>query len=131
LEFLAGYLRTELATPIESFLPKPLYAVAHRLLIDWQKAVATAHATATAEGSVLSDTCPRCGGAEVMCLRTDAVVHCHLCEATLYRCESCDGCGRKTLISYELSEGENFCDECIEAAGDRYLQMQSDIARGK
>jgi len=131
LEFLAGYLRTQLATPIESFLPKALYAVAHCLLVDWQKAVATAQATATAEGNVLADTCPRCGSVAVMCLRADAVVHCHLCEATLRRCDSCDGCGRKVVISYDLVEGENFCDDCIEAAGDRYLQMQSDIARAK
>ena len=131
MEFLAGYLRSDLGTPIEGFLPVTLYKVVHRLLVDWQKAVATAQASAVGEGSVLADVCPRCGSAGVMCLRGDAVVHCHLCGATLYQCDSCDGCGRKTVVSYELSAGENFCDDCVEAAGDQYLQMQSEIARGK
>jgi hypothetical protein len=44
-----------------------------------------------------------------------------------------DGCGRRTVISYEPREGDNFCEECIEAAGDAYIQMQIDIEieRGK
>jgi len=131
LDFLAGFLRTELGTPLETFLPTDLFKLAHRLLIDWQEAVGTAQANATQEGSVLPDICPRCGGAAVMCLRADAVVHCHLCGAALYRCDSCDGCGRMTVISYEPHEGSNFCDECIEAAGDAYAQMQWNIEREK
>jgi len=131
LEFLADFLRTELGTPLEAFLPKALYKVAHRLLTDWQRAVAAAQARASQEGGVLPDTCPQCGSAAVMCLRASAVVHCHLCEAALYRCDRCDGCGRRTVISYEPDEGHNFCDDCIDAAGDQYVQMQIDIARGK
>ncbi len=131
LEFLSGYLRTEVGRPIEAFLPKALYRVANRLLIDWQKAVATAQASASSEGSVLSDTCPRCASIAVMCLRADAEVHCHLCGAAMYHCDSCDGCGQETVISYKPTDGDNFCDACIEAAGDRYLQMQEDIARGR
>lgn len=131
LDFLAGFLRTELGTPLETFLPKALYKVAHRLLTDWEKVVKAAQDSAAQEGSVLSDTCPRCGGASVMCLRADAAVHCHLCGAALYRCDSCDGCGRRTVTSYAPDEGNNFCDECIDEAGDRYIQMQMDIARGK
>ena len=131
LDFLADFLRTELGTPLETFLPKALYKVAHRLLTDWQKAVAAAQASATQEGGVLPDTCPRCGSAAVMCLMANAAVHCHLCGAALYRCNSCDGCGRRTTISYEPDEGRNFCEDCIDAAGDQYIQMQIDIARGK
>jgi ribosomal protein S27E len=131
LDFLARFLRTVLGAPLETFLPTDLYEVAQRLLTDWQEAVVAAQANATQEGNVISDICPRCGGAEVMCLRDDAAVHCHLCGAALYRCDSCDGCGRRTVISYAPHEGSNFCDECIEAAGDAYIQMQVDIARGK
>ena len=131
LDFIAGFLRTEFDTPLENFLPKELYKVAKRLLTDWQKAVAVAQANATKEGSVLPDICPRCGGSAVMCLRNDSIVHCHLCGATLYKCDSCDGCGRSTVISYKSQPRENYCDECIEAAGDAYIQMQIDIARGK
>ena len=131
LDFLACFLRTALDAPLETFLPTDLHKVAQGLLIDWQKAVVAAQANATQEGNVILDICPRCGGAEVMCLRKDAAVHCHLCGAALYRCNSCDGCGRMTVIAYAPHEGSNFCDECIEAAGDAYIQMQIDIARGK
>lgn len=131
LDFLAGYLRSELGTPLETFLPKDLYRVAHDLLSDWQKALAAAQNNATQAGGVLPDICPRCGGAAVLCVRAGAAVHCHLCSAALYRCDTCDGCGRRTVVSYEPCEGENFCDECTEAAGDRYMQMQVDIARGR
>ncbi len=131
LDFIAGYLRTELATPLEAFLPKGLYKVAQHLLSDWQKALKAAQATAGAEGSVLPDACPKCGAAAVMCLRADNGVHCHLCGAELFRLDSCDGCGRRTVTSYGISVGENFCDECIDAAGDQYIQQQIDVARGK
>lgn len=131
LDFLADFLRTELGTPLETFLPQALHKVALRLLTDWQKAVAAAQASAIQEGGVLPDTCPRCGSVAVMCLRANAAVHCHLCGAALYRCDSCDGCGRRTVISYEPGGWDNFCDNCIDNAGDEYIQMQVDIARGK
>jgi hypothetical protein len=130
LDFLAGFLRTELATPLETFLSKDLYQSANRLLTDWQKAVAAAQSYATSEGNVLSDNCPRCGASGVMCLREENTVDCHLCAAALYRCE-CDSCGRATVTSYRPWEGENFCDDCVEAAGSNYIQMKIDIARGK
>lgn len=131
LEFLADFLRTELGTPLESFLPRALYKFAHRLLADWQRAVAAAQERASQEGGVIPDTCPQCGSSAVMCLRDSPAVHCHLCKATLYRCDRCDGCGRATVISYEPHEGYNFCADCIDAAGDQHIQMQIDIERGR
>lgn len=131
LDFLACFMRTELATPLETFLPKDLYKTSQHLLSDWQMAVAAARASAADEGNMLSDVCPRCGTADVMCLRDVAAVHCHLCGASLYRCDSCDGCGRRTVMSYEPFLEENFCDDCIEAAGDQYIESLIDRARGK
>jgi hypothetical protein len=34
-------------------------------------------------------------------------------------------------MSYEPFLGENFCDDCIEAAGDQYIESLIDRARGK
>lgn len=131
LDFIAAFLRTELSTPLETFLPKPMFNVAHKLLADWQNAVAAAQSTALREGGVVTDACPRCGSTSVMSMRAENAVHCHLCSAALYRLDSCDGCGKRTVTSYALTEGDNFCDQCIEDAGDQYIQMQMDIARGK
>jgi hypothetical protein len=130
LDFLAGYLRTELATPLETFLPSDLYRDADRLLSDWQKAVAAAQARAIAEGNVLTEICTQCRGSKVLCLREDDMVHCHLCGAKLIRCD-CDACGRKTLVLSTQIEGGNFCDECIEAAGDAWIQIETESRLGK
>jgi len=131
LDFLAGLLRTDLGTPLETFLSKDLFKDAQDLLDDWQAAVEAARHEARSEGEVLPDSCPRCGSTLVMTLRNDDAVHCHLCDAALYRCDSCDGCGRRTVIDYAPFWGENYCNDCAEAAGERYAQHQSDLARGK
>ena len=131
LDFIAGFLRTEFSTPLETFLPKSMFKIADQLLGDWKTAVAAAQSSAEREGGILADACPRCGSTSVMNLLADNAVHCHLCGAALYRLDTCDGCGKRTVTSYAPTEGENFCDQCIEDAGDQYIQMQIDIARGK
>lgn len=131
LEFLVVFLREELRTPLEAFLPKDLFRVANRLLKDWQKAISSAQAIAADEGNVITDACPKCAGVSVMCLRKDSRVHCHLCGESLYLCDHCDGCGRTTVTSYEPFLGENYCDDCIDAAGDQYISMLTDISLGK
>lgn len=132
LDFLAAYMRANLATPLETFLPKELYREAQTLLSDWQVAVKDAQNGATREGNVLPDNCPRCRSTHVMTLRGDAgAVRCHLCAAALYRCDHCDGCGRQTFVDYLAFRGQNYCDECIDAAGDRYLEFLIDLERGK
>lgn len=131
LDFLAEFLRTVLNEPLETFLPKHLFKIANRVLADWRNAVAAARRKAAGEGGVLDDACPRCGATSVMSLRVDAAVHCHLCGTSLHRLEACDGCGKRTVASYGARGGDNVCDECIEEAGDLYVQMQIDLARGK
>lgn len=131
LDFLAIFLRNELNTPLETFLSKNMYKDANRLLADWQTAAQMARSDAAKEGNVSTDTCPRCGASDVMSLKADTAVYCHLCGADLYQCEKCDSCGRRTVTSYQPSEGENFCDKCIDDAGDAYVEMQAEIRRGK
>lgn len=132
LDFLAGYLRRELNTPLEEFLPRELYSHATRLLSDWQNALVAARADAAATRSVATGViCPTCGGVEVVSVEANSTAKCHLCNVDLYVVESCDGCGRRMATAYEPYPGENYCDECIEAAGDEYISWYSDYIRGK
>ncbi len=55
---------------------------------------------AKAEGSVLSEACPDCCAAEVLCLRDDKRVFCHLCGTQQYRYDRCIQCGRQTVIRF-------------------------------
>jgi hypothetical protein len=71
LDFIAAYLRNELDTPLESFLPKDLFRAASSLLTDWEDAVRGAAARAAEEGSVLRDTCPLCGAVAVISARAE------------------------------------------------------------
>jgi ribosomal protein S27E len=131
LDFLAAFLRAEMGTPLEDFLPTGLYKVASRLLNDWKTAVEAAQTKATDEGNVLSDACPRCGGQGVLCLRSERTVSCHLCGGSLFRHDRCCGCGSPLVSTYQPEVFDVYCDDCIEAAGDRYLQMLDDLECGK
>jgi hypothetical protein len=71
LDFLVVFMRRELNTPLEEFLPKSLYKTALTLLKEWGRVTQEAELEAQAEGSVLSESCPDCGAAEVLCLRDD------------------------------------------------------------
>jgi hypothetical protein len=131
LDFLAGFLRRELDTPLEEFLPTQLYKTAAKLLKEWERVVQEAKTHAQREGSVLSEPCPDCGAADVLCLRDEERVFCHLCAAHNYRYDRCTECGRKTVSSFAPLDTGNYCDSCIDAAGDQYVQMLIDIERGK
>lgn len=132
LDFLAGFLRSELDTPLEEFLPRELYRHATKLLSDWQNAVEAARVQAAATGSVATGVaCPTCGEVEVVSLGEDGTAECHLCGRQLYVVNRCDGCGRKMATSYEPHPGENYCEECIAAAGDQYISSYVDLMRGK
>jgi hypothetical protein len=131
LDFLSSFLRRELDSPIETFLPIQLYRTADCLLTEWRIVAEAARGIAEQEGRVLDDTCPACGGFRVLCLRSDQAVFCHLCGAERYRYDHCTQCGKETVGSFARFGEENYCDECIEAAGDAYIQNQIDMHRGK
>jgi hypothetical protein len=121
LDFLSPFLRRELDSPIETFLPIQLYRTADCPLTEWRRVAEAARGIAEQEGRVLDDTCPACGGFRVLCLRSDQVVF----------CDHCAQCGKKTVGSFAQCGEENYCDECIEAAGDAYIQSQIVMHRGK
>jgi hypothetical protein len=131
LDFLAVFLRRELDTPLEDFLPKSLYKTASALLDEWKRVVKEASTQARAEGSVLSEACPDCGTVGVLCLRAEKRVFCHLCATQHYRYDRCTQCGRHTVSTFSSLDAGNYCDSCIDAAGDQYVQMLIDIERGK
>lgn len=131
LDFLSIFLRRELATPIETFLPVELYRTADRLLTDWRTVADAARTRAEQEGGVLEESCPACGGSRVLCLRSEQAVFCHLCGAERYRYDHCTQCGKETISSFARFGEENYCDACIDAAGEAYIQSQIDIERGR
>jgi hypothetical protein len=131
LDFLAVFLRHELSTLLEDFLPKSLYKTASVLLREWERVVQNASRQAEAEGSVLSEACPDCCTAGVLCLRDEKRVFCHLCATQQYRYDRCTQCGRQTVSRYSSLDAGNYCDRCIDEAGDQYIQMLVDIERGK
>jgi hypothetical protein len=132
LDFLAAFLRDVLKKPLEKFLPRDLYRVANGLLDDWKKAVRSAQAEAAAAGGVRAEVCPLCGAESVLGAGGKKDLHCFLCESEFYLPENCEGCGAPLLrTAITAFTGENYCDDCIEAAGEAYVQMMRDEMRGK
>jgi hypothetical protein len=131
LDFLAAFLRNELHTLLEEFLPKRMFKTVGVLLKEWERVVEQARAQAQKEGNILSEPCPACGATAVLCLRNEKRVFCHLCEAKHYHYDHCTECGRQTVSSFAHFDEGNWCDSCIEAAGNHHIQMLIDIERGK
>jgi hypothetical protein len=131
LDFLAAFLRTELQTLLEDFLPKEMFRIAGVLLKEWERVVAQARAQAQKEGNILSDPCPACGATAVLCLRDEKRVFCHLCESKHYHYDHCTNCGRQTVSSFGYFDEGNWCDSCIQGIGEAHMQMLIDIERGR
>jgi len=131
LDFLAVFLRRELGIPLEKFLPKSLYRTAASMLRDWARVVEKARTDAKAEGSVLSEACPACGATDVLTLRDDKKVFCHLCSAKHYRYDRCSSCGAQTVSQFSSLDEGNYCDECVQRAGDMYIDDLLEKERGK
>ena len=131
LDFIAAFMRRELDTPVQTVLPKGLFRTANRILTEWQRVVAEAQQRAANEGGVMVEACPQCGADRVLCLRDEIKVYCHLCNSHRYRLHECAQCGRETLSTLSPFRHDNYCDDCIEAAGDQYIQQLIDMERGK
>lgn len=131
LDFLAKFAKRELNTPLESFLPKNLYKTVNGLLKEWEYVVSEARQKANKEGGVLASPCPDCGTTLVLCLRDEKRVFCHLCEARHYYYDYCTQCEKKTVGTFSTFDEGNWCDECLNAAGEAYGEMLGEIERGK
>jgi len=131
LDFIAMFLRKHLDIPLEELLPKRLYKTANGLLKEWERVVSEARKKAKLDKRTIPNACPLCGASEVLSLINERQVRCHLCGTKQYVYDYCTECGKKTVCTFSSYDEGNFCDECIDAAGDRYIQMLIDIERGK
>jgi len=131
LDFIASFMRRELDTSIETVLPTELFRTANLILTEWQRVLAEAQHRASNERGVLVEACPQCGGDHVLCLSNETKVYCHLCHSHCYRLQECVQCGRQTVSRLSPFAHDNYCDDCIEAAGDEYIQHLIDMERGK
>lgn len=131
LDFIARFMQRELATPVQTVLPKALFRTANRILTSWHHALAEAQQQATNEGEAMAEECPQCGADHVLCLRGETKAYCHLCRSHFYNLQKCARCGRQTESTLSSFAHDNYCDDCIEAAGDEYIQQLIDMERGK
>ena len=131
LDFLAKFLKRELNAPLESFLPKNLYKTVNGLLKEWEYVISEARRKANKEGGILAFPCPDCGTTLVLCLRDEKRVFCHLCKAKRYYYDYCTDCKKKTVGTFSTFDEGNWCDECLNAAGEAYGEMLGEIERGK
>lgn len=133
LDFISIFLRKELDFPVEKILPKRLYKTVNGLLEEWERVKSEARdkARREGEGKILNNACPNCGVSNVLTLLDDRRVYCHLCDTKHYHYDYCTECGKKTVSTFSKFDEGNICDECINAAGDQYIQMLIDKERGK
>ncbi len=71
------------------------------------------------------------GAGSVMCLRKDGEVYCHLGNDKSFRYGLVNGWGQEAVLYQSDYEADAYCDDCVEAAGDAYMQMQIYIMKGK
>lgn len=131
LDFISIFLRRFLDTPLEEVLPKRLYRTANGLLKEWARVISEAREKAKLDENIIPNACPRCGASGVLSLIDERRVRCYLCGAKNYHYDYCTQCGRKTVSNFSAFDEGNLCDDCIDAAGDQYIQMLIDIERGK
>jgi HEPN domain-containing protein len=134
LNFIAAFMRRELGKGIETILPPHWYKPAKEILEDWEHAIADAQKRAAKQGSVLAEICPRCGGHGVLCVGDQSKVYCHLCGSDEYLYQECARCGRKSLLSFRLSDKEHWCLNCeheLIASLTPSHELDLDLVRGK
>jgi hypothetical protein len=129
LNFLTAFLHQELSTQLEDFLPRSLFRAASRILREWKRILQSSITRAQAEGHVISQACPDCGATQVLCLRHRNRVLCHLCKSRKLILNECAGCNRKMVFHFYPGDTEYRCDECVDQAGDRYIQSMIDFGR--
>jgi len=132
LDFISMFLRRELDNPLETFLPKRLYRTANGLLQEWERVISEAREKAKSDKNIIPNACPNCGVSGVLTLIDDSRrVRCYLCGTKNYHYDYCTQCEKKTVSTFSAINEGNYCDDCIDAAGDQHIQMLIDIERGK
>lgn len=132
LDFLVRFIQQHLQSDLKDLIPKRLYRTALEVLEEWQPMVAQARETAHQAGEVVQERCPRCGASGVLTKDSDNRVTCHLCGVGQYVYDHCTQCGKSTPVQLSaFITDQSLCDDCVEEAGDAYLQHLIDMERGK
>lgn len=133
-DLLLGFLARQLSIDIRSFVGRDLYKVLNGIVGEWERLVSDAEQRAQEEGSVTeTDQCPNCGRRGVVVRRDRHLAYCHLCRLDL-SFGLCSECGRVAFwrqphVASEFDD--EICDDCIEAAGEAWMEQQWEIRRGR
>lgn len=130
--FIINFLVKELKENFQNFLPKKYYERMQTFIDELNQEIMTAKRKAEDSGHAdHQNSCPTCSIIGVVEIKDEDGVYCHLCFKKLQTniCSACE----KPLHTYSeyLSVTEEYCSECIETAGDLYIDHLIDLERGK
>jgi len=132
LDLISVFLRRDLSHPLETFIPRRLFRTANGILKEWERVVSEAREKAKGDKNLIPNACPNCGASGILTLIDDSGrVRCYLCGTKNYHYDYCTQCERKTVSAFSTFDEGHLCDDCIDDAGDQYIQMLIDIERGK
>jgi hypothetical protein len=132
IDFISAFLRSDLHTRLETFLPTRLFTTAERLLSDWQQAIQAARQRAKDKANAIGESCPTCAVTGVLGAVGSNQAYCYLCQQTFELHFRCAGCGHPLPPMHVNEFLDNaYCRDCIDAAGERYLEELIDKKRGK
>lgn len=131
--FTINFLKNQFNLNVEDFLDKKYYKLMEEYIDELKKKINSAKQKAKNSGHLDGQHyCPVCNIAGVIEVRDEESAYCHLCMEEL-RTTICAEC-EKPLHTYHaisnITEGE-YCRDCIEAAGDLYVERLIDLQRGK
>jgi hypothetical protein len=134
LDYLARFLREELQTPLQTFLPRDLFPLALSILKEWERVVSSARGEAKDHANVVPDRCPRCHATEVVCILGNSRGHCFLCGAIVRLLTECSICGNEISPAQLVSntyDDSDVCSSCLDRARESYIESLIDAERGK
>lgn len=128
--FLFSFLSDQLNKDIKTILSISEITNMKNIILKADELIAQAKLNASRNtGKEFSYACNECNETKVIGIK-DGKIFCFLCDEIRFEA-SCNDC-EKPLYFYSAIHSTDFvCKDCIEEAGDLYMQMQVDLARGK
>lgn len=131
--FTITFLKTQLNLDIEEFLSKKYYKLMEDYIDELKKKILAAKQKAQESWHPdVKHYCPVCNITGVVEIRNDDYAYCHLCNEDLHTpiCAECE----KHLHIYKsgsrITEDE-YCNDCIKAARDLYIERLIDLQHRK
>lgn len=129
--FIFTFLVNELNEEFNDFLPKEYYTRMQTIIDELNRAIAEAKQKAQiSKHPDNQNPCSVCNITGVIEIKDEENAYCHLCMKDLQTaiCVQCEN----PLHTYSRGKAyEEYCNNCIEAAGDQYIQNIIDHERGK